>query len=624
MDVWSVLSLVSQTATRYWSVVEANVGPWPIAFALVAIVLALGLLLVALLPKRISPKAMFEDHQEPFGPLEQLVVPEKILLASAAPKNWMAKAASEPRAPELPGSRRDIIARMEANRGSRVIAIIHRDNMERKHLDVVDLEDALTAIRKVPKNKPLDVIIHSPGGHIRAGQQIARAIKAHPAKTTVFVPYYALGSATFMAYAADQIVMSPHAALSPFDPYVSKGTASSILNGITDKPISKIEDETIICADISRKLLNEARRVSCELMDDGEDYAGVCRIADELVSGKWSSDRAITPADAKDVGLKVSSEMPPEVYQLIRSCRKSRGREASVATAEVERSQFGGKAESSPVGIYDDVRQFHFERSSAAKALHEPKQKLTWLAQSGTYVPEGAADRARGIIKQIEQQRGSRVICIVHGRNMEREAFNFEDLEDTLGALVSSDPSKPLDIILHTQGGSSFTGRQIARAVKSHRARKTVFVPYYAMSAGTRISLAADQIVMGPHATLGPIDTQLYGWPAPSILRLLELKPADAISDEFLILAEEARKIIIEGRATACDLLQGTYSNDGSCAIADEMMSGKWTHGFGITAEIAQNLGLNVSTDLPDLFFDLIRCFRHGEGEEPSVICGER
>jgi ClpP class serine protease len=610
--------------------VEANVGPWPIAFAIVAIVLALGLLLVALLPKRISHKSPFEDLQAPFGPLEQLVVPQEQLLVAAAPRNWMAKAASEPRAPEVPGSKRDIIARMEAARGSRVIAVIHRDNMERKHLDVVDLEDALTAIRKVPRNKPLDVIIHSPGGHIRAGQQIARAIKAHPAKTTVFVPYYALGSATFIAYAADQIVMSPHAALSPFDPYVSKGTASSILNGITDKPISKIEDETIICADISRKLLNEARRVSCELMDDGDDYAGVCRIADELVSGKWSSDRAITPADAKEVGLKVSSEMPPEVYQLIRSCRRSRGRDASVATSEVERSRFGAatlrgeKAESSPVGIYDDVRQFHFERSSAAKAVPEPKQKLTWLAQSGTYVPEGMADRAKGIIKQIEQQRGSRVICIIHGRNMEREAFNFEDLEDTLGALVSSDPTKPLDIILHTQGGSSFTGRQIARAVKSHRARKTVFVPYYAMSAGTRISLAADQIVMGPHATLGPIDTQLYGWPAPSILRLLEVKPADAISDEFLILAEEARKIIIEGRATACDLLQGTYSNDGSCAIADEMMSGKWTHGFGITAEIAQNLGLNVSTDLPDLFFDLIRCFRHGEGEEPSVICGER
>ena len=140
------------------------------------------------------------------------------------------------------------------------------------------------------------------------------------------------------------------------------------------------------------------------------------------------------------------------------------------------------------------------------------------------------------------------------------------------------------------------------------------------MSAGSRISLAADQIVMGAHATLGPIDTQLYGWPAPSILRLMEVKPADSISDEFLILAEEARKIMVEGRNTACDLLKGTYSEDGSCAIADDLMSGKWTHGFGITAYTAQQLGLNVSTDLPDLFYDLVRCFRHADGEDPSVL----
>jgi hypothetical protein len=129
-------------------------------------------------------------------------------------------------------STRDILARLEARRGSRVIAIIHRENMARDRLDAVDLEDALTAIRKTPKDKPLDVIIHSPGGWISCAQQIARAIKAHPAKTTVFVPYFALGSTSFMAFAADEVVMSQHAALSPVDPFVAYGSASSVLAGI--------------------------------------------------------------------------------------------------------------------------------------------------------------------------------------------------------------------------------------------------------------------------------------------------------------------------------------------------------------------------------------------------------
>jgi ClpP class serine protease len=531
----------------------------------------------------------------------------------------------------MTGSTREILARLEARRGSRVIAIIHREHSKRNWLDVLDLEDALTAIRKAPKNKPLDIILHSGGGLIRAAQQIARAIHAHPAKTTVFVPYYALGSITFMAFAADEIVMSAHAALSPVDPFVGAGPASSVLAGIKGKPVERIEDETIIAADIAKKMLDEARRLTCELMTDGRENAGVCRLADELVSGKWSRDRAITAPIAKELGLTVSLQMPNDVYELVRSCRRSAEHETtSVAYLDDgERREVHGDSYrdrprlAAPVGVLDSGIAAITERERLPAVFPQYRRGVSrsvWLAHAGVEVPAAAADRAEALIRRIEEVRGSRVVCVIHGENMENDQFNFADLEDVLSALVASDPSRPLDIILHTQGGNSFAGRQIARAIKAHPARKTVFVPYFAMSAGTRVALAADQIVMGVQATLGPIDTQLYGMPAPSILQLLAVKPHEAIKDEFLILAEEARKIMAEGHATACDLLQGTYSDDGSCAIADEMIGGKWSHGFPIMANVARVLGLNVSTDLPDIFYELVRCFRHADGEDPSVL----
>ncbi len=528
----------------------------------------------------------------------------------------------------MAGSAREILGRLEAKRGSRVIAIVHRENSKRNWLDVIDLEDALTAIRKAPKNKPLDIILHSAGGLIRASQQIARAIRAHPGKTTVFIPYYALGSTTFMAFAADEIVMSAHAALSPVDPFVGAGPASSVLHAVKGKPIERIEDETIISADIAKKMLDEARRLTCELMDHGRDHAGACRLSDELVSGKWSRDRAITPAIAKELGLNVSMQIPNDVYELVRSCRRAGEHETSVTYLDDgerddrrgegyrERTRYAG-----PVGVLDSGVAAFAERERLPVAFPDyRKSRSVWLAHAGVQVPAASADRAEALIRRIEEVRGSRVICVIHGENMENDQFNFTDLEDVLSALVAGDPLRPLDIILHTQGGNSFAGRQIARAIKTHRARKTVFVPYFAMSAGTRVALSADQIVMGAHATLGPIDTQLYGWPSPSILQLLNVKPHEAISDEFLILAEEARKIMAEGRATACDLLQGTYSVDGSCAIADEMIGGRWSHGFPIMANTAKALGLNVSTDMPEIFYDLVRCFRHADGEDPSVL----
>jgi CheY-like chemotaxis protein len=38
---------------------------------------------------------------------------------------------------------------------------------------------------------PLDIVLHTPGGLVLAALQIARAIRDHKAKVTVFVPHYA-------------------------------------------------------------------------------------------------------------------------------------------------------------------------------------------------------------------------------------------------------------------------------------------------------------------------------------------------------------------------------------------------------------------------------------------------
>jgi len=636
LDVWGLLSLIADSIARLWADAGVLLAPESVRYGIAGACFLAALVLLFLArqaasgggrhyagdvapkpsrrPRKLTADQAFSEHA---GMLAYDPAPSYVAFDAPASSGFDAPA-------RAPTTTREILAHIEAKRNSRVIAIIHRENMERGYLDLADLEDALTAIRKTPRDKPLDVIIHSPGGHIRVGQQLARAIKAHPARTTVFVPYFALGSATFMAFAADEIVMSAHAALSPVDPFAGAGPASAVLAAIKGKPIAKVEDETVICADVARKLLDEAKRVTCELMHKDRGHDGTCRLAEELVSGKFSRDRAITAEGAKAIGLNVSVAMPNEIYDLIRSCRRDGEHETSVtfldhARAEPRDIAFHERLRNAPpVGIYDSGIAQPAQRAKSGSGT--ASSRLVWLAHSGGHVPEASVDRARGLIRRIEQERGSRVICVIHGPNMEKEAFDFDDLEDVLSAIVASDPTRPLDIVLHTQGGNSFTGRQIARAIKGHRARKTVFVPYYAMSAGTRISLAADQIVMGTHATLGPIDTQLYGWPAPSILHLVQTKPVEAIKDEFLILAEEARKIMIEGRATACELLKGTYSHDGSCAIADEMIGGRWSHGFPITASTAKQLKLNVTTALPDVFYDLVRCFRHADGEDPSVL----
>jgi ClpP class serine protease len=80
--------------------------------------------------------------------------------------------------------------------------------------------------------------------------------------------------------------------------------------------------------------------------------------------------------------------------------------------------------------------------------------------------------------------------------------------------------------VLHTPGGLVLAALQIAKAIREHKAKVTAFVPHYAMSGGTLIALAADEIVMCKHSVLGPIDPQLGQSPAVSL-----------IDDQTLVLA---------------------------------------------------------------------------------------
>ena len=112
------------------------------------------------------------------------------------------------------------------------------------------------------------------------------------------------------------------------------------------------------------------------------------------------------------------------------------------------------------------------------------------------------ASRQR-LIARIEGMRKSRVILLVHRQEtmsiLGFPVFRYIDVNDSeevLRAIHLTDPAVPLDLVLHTPGGLVLASLQIARALHKHQGKVTAFVPHYAMSGGTLIALAADEIVM--------------------------------------------------------------------------------------------------------------------------------
>jgi ClpP class serine protease len=129
------------------------------------------------------------------------------------------------------------------------------------------------------------------------------------------------------------------------------------------------------------------------------------------------------------------------------------------------------------------------------------------------------------------------------------------------------------------------------------------------MSGGTLIALAADEIVMARHAILGPVDPQLGQSPAASLIRVVEQKPIKDIDDETLIQADVGRKAIAQVKQTARELLERRLPADKAEALADKLATGTWTHDYPIFAAIAKDLGLAVSTDMPDSLMELMTLY---------------
>lgn len=220
------------------------------------------------------------------------------------------------------------------------------------------------------------------------------------------------------------------------------------------------------------------------------------------------------------------------------------------------------------------------------------------------------------LFKKVQRRRKSRILAIVHRQEpmallgvAQLRYIDLNDAEDVLNAIRTTPKDMPLELILHTPGGLILPALQIARAVKAHPARTTVFVPHYAMSGGTLIALAADEIVLNTHAVLGPIDPQIGGLPAASIASVVAQKEPNSIQDYTLVLADIAGKAQEQLERAARELLAGTVSDNAAIALAEQLSSGRWTHDYPIEAREAEELGLPISEDMPDEISEIMRLF---------------
>lgn len=199
---------------------------------------------------------------------------------------------------------------------------------------------------------------------------------------------------------------------------------------------------------------------------------------------------------------------------------------------------------------------------------------------------------------------------------------------DQINAVPDGDK---VDVLIHSSGGDALVAWKLMSLLRERFDDISVLVPLTGFSAATIFALGADQIVMHPHASLGPIDPQIshrsedknIKFAYEDIGAFLKFVREDAgitrertMSTVIDKLFDNIDPVILGVARRASDLatavgerMLSTHMDNkrGARKIADDLNKGFFAHGDAVSRSRALNLKLKVAdrdADLEALIWD--------------------
>ena len=119
--------------------------------------------------------------------------------------------------------RQALLERIEAERGSRLIAYVTSDRPPPFRANIASdvIRHFYEHLRRIGQVQQIDLFLFSLGGDTIVPWRLVNLIREYCSEFSVLVPYKAHSAATLIALGADTIVMGPMAELSPIDPSIS-------------------------------------------------------------------------------------------------------------------------------------------------------------------------------------------------------------------------------------------------------------------------------------------------------------------------------------------------------------------------------------------------------------------
>ena len=188
-----------------------------------------------------------------------------------------------------------------------------------------------------------------------------------------------------------------------------------------------------------------------------------------------------------------------------------------------------------------------------------------------------------------------------------KDVVNFENSEEVFKFFRNISFDMDLHLIIITEGGESDNPDLVSYMISQlkdsgYEHMVNVYIPSYAMSSGSMMMLAADNIYMNWYSCASPVDTQIeYEMEDNetfSVKYLRKMKSKGEFKERFSELIKKDAEAIYQ--TDAYILRRILKDNPNRKKIIKQMFDTKLSHGMNFNYHDLKNMGLNVITPIPD------------------------
>jgi hypothetical protein len=220
----------------------------------------------------------------------------------------------------------ELMTIINKNKKLSYIQSLFSTNKNEEYINLSLADKFITKFRKIPEDRNIIIVIHTPGGELSSAEIICKLIKNHKGKVTAIVPNYAYSAGTIISLACDEIIASKTSIFGPVDPQFifPVNTIIKAVKNISGGDDSKTNSIEQLFKIESEKAMSDVKKLLYEIVDfslpedynesediDGmklKEYKNQCinKLINDLVDGELLHGHPILASELKKYNIKIT------------------------------------------------------------------------------------------------------------------------------------------------------------------------------------------------------------------------------------------------------------------------------------------------------------------------------